>query len=297
MIANIEALIALAESGTMTRAATHLRITQSAVSKRIAALESELGQKLVEPVGRRVRLTAAGIRLIEKTTPFMASLKEALTDETPAQGGRLVIGISDSILSSWGPPILARVNTRIPRLNLVVNAHRSPVAIDQVRSGEYMLALCAVAEDSDYELKSEPLFNEPMVLVPAKLSPFTFSREDKIQVLTIEPHSATWSHLDKRIRANTNSWKFEIQVSQTVQSFACVVQMARFGFGHGLVPLGIAKALGITRANRIPFPSPGLARPISLVGRSNTFANPLVKTFHQTLLSVLSESRGNLVSV
>ena len=79
MIANIEALATLSELGTMTRAATRLRVTQSAVSKRIAALESQLGQKLVEPAGRGVRLTSYGVRLLDKTGPFMASLKEALS--------------------------------------------------------------------------------------------------------------------------------------------------------------------------------------------------------------------------
>ena len=46
MIANLEALAALADLGTMTRAAARLRITQSAVSKRIAALEGELSLRL-----------------------------------------------------------------------------------------------------------------------------------------------------------------------------------------------------------------------------------------------------------
>ncbi|MDP6037968.1 MAG: LysR family transcriptional regulator, partial [Candidatus Latescibacteria bacterium] len=91
MIANLEALTALSETGTMTRAATRLRITQSAVSKRIAALESDVGHKLIEPIGRRVRLTPSGVRLLEKTRPFLAALKDALADDVPTRGGRIVI--------------------------------------------------------------------------------------------------------------------------------------------------------------------------------------------------------------
>ena len=66
MIAYIEALAALADQGTMGKAGMRLRITQSAVSKRIAALETELGKKLVERRGRRLKLTPAGVRLLEK---------------------------------------------------------------------------------------------------------------------------------------------------------------------------------------------------------------------------------------
>ena len=69
MFAHIETLSALAAAGTMTRAAIQLRITQSTVSKRIAALEREVGQPLVEACGRGVRLTPVGHRLLERATP------------------------------------------------------------------------------------------------------------------------------------------------------------------------------------------------------------------------------------
>jgi DNA-binding transcriptional LysR family regulator len=292
MIANIEALSALSESGTMTKAATRLRITQSAVSKRIAALENDLGQKLIEPVGRRVRLTPSGVRLLEKTGPFMVAMKEALMDETPIQGDRIVIGISESILSSWGPRVLAGIRKAVPRLELIVNAHRSPVAVDHVRSGEYMLALCAWVSDNTLDLKSETLFEETMVIVPSGLKPFHIPT--KLPVLTIEPHSATWTCLDRRIRSLSAKWKLEVEVEQTLQSFSCIAQMARCGFGHGLVPIGVTRALGIPSSSLIHFPDPGLTRPISLVGRSTTFARPLIKTFRSTLLEAISKNRSRL---
>ena len=65
MFDQIETLSTLAATGTMTRTATQLRITQSTVSKRIAALEREVGQPLTEAHGRGVRLTPVGHRLLE----------------------------------------------------------------------------------------------------------------------------------------------------------------------------------------------------------------------------------------
>ena len=283
MIENIETLSALSEAGTMTKAATRLRISQSAVSKRIDVLENALGRKLVEPVGRRVRLTAAGIQLLEKTAPFMAALREAVADESPVQGSRLVIGISESILSAWGSSVLAGVVQSIPQLELVINAHRSPVAIDNVRSGEYMLALCADMGGYSADVKSEPLVDEPMVLVPSGLKPFQLRQDTTLPVITIEPHAATWRHLERQIRAHAETWNIRIEAEQTVQSFAGIAQLARCGFGHGLVPLGIARALGIPDGSLIRFPEPGLSRPIALIGRSTTFARPIVRTFHRML--------------
>ena len=293
MIENIETLAALSEAGTMTKAGTRLRISQSAVSKRIDALESAMGRKLVEPVGRRVRLTAAGIQLLEKTAPFMAALKEAVADESPVQASRLVIGISESILSSWGSRVLAGVAQAIPQMELVINAHRSPVAIDHVRSGEYMLALCADRGEYSADVKSEPLVDEPMVLVPSGLEPFQLRRDTTVPVITIEPHAATWVHLEPRIRALSVRWNIHIETEQTLQSFAGIAQMARCGFGHGLVPLGIARSLGISDRGLIRFPDPGLSRPIALVGRSTTFARPIVRSFHSILRKTIP---SNLMS-
>ena len=54
MFVSFEALVALEEHGTMSRAAARLGVTQPAISKRIQALEHELGRDLIEPSGRNV---------------------------------------------------------------------------------------------------------------------------------------------------------------------------------------------------------------------------------------------------
>ena len=93
----------------IARAATHLRVTQSTVSKRLAALECEVGRPLTEAHGRGVRLTPAGHRLLTRAEPLVASLRQALQEEELQTGGRLEIGVSESILASWGPRALRRI--------------------------------------------------------------------------------------------------------------------------------------------------------------------------------------------
>jgi DNA-binding transcriptional LysR family regulator len=286
MIANIEALAALSELGTMTKAATRLRITQSAVSKRIAALEATTGHRLVERVGRGVRLTPAAVALLEKTDPFMTALRDALRDDRPAGTERLEIGVSESILASWGSEVLAGVRDENPRLALVVNAHRSPVALDHVRSGEYVLALCAGLADDTPELRSEVIFEEPMVIIPKGLQ--TLALDGTIPVMTIEPHSATWQCLGRRIRIASKAWPFRLEVTQTLQSFVCIAQMARSGLAHGLVPVGVVRTLGIPLDRVLRFPNKGLSRPVSLAGRSSAFARPAVETFHASLIRAVA---------
>ncbi|WP_244864039.1 helix-turn-helix domain-containing protein [Paraburkholderia aspalathi] len=63
-VGRLRALLELARSGTMAAAAEALFLTPSAISQQIAQLEDEVGVKLTERIGRRVKLTAAGHALV-----------------------------------------------------------------------------------------------------------------------------------------------------------------------------------------------------------------------------------------
>ncbi len=71
MIENLETLLALSRTGTMLEAATDLRISQSAVSKRLATLEKYYDRKLIQKKGRRVELTQHGKKLVDKIAPVL----------------------------------------------------------------------------------------------------------------------------------------------------------------------------------------------------------------------------------
>ena len=287
MIANLEALAALAELGTMRSAATRLRVSQSAVSKRLDALELEVGAPLRERMGRRVRLTPTAERVLERARPLLAELRAAIAGERSQAGGWLVLGVSESILASFGPRALAEVRRRRPELQLRLNAHRSPVAIDLVRSGEYMLALVAGEAPSGTDLETLALGEEEMVLVPSGLSKLSLRRGVRLPVLSIEPGSATGRALRARLARLARERDIRLDPESTVQSYTAVVQLARAGFGHGLAPISLALALGIPRKALVRLPAPGLLRPLSLIGRPHALAREPAASFARELVQVL----------
>ncbi len=272
MIDQIEALAALSEHGTMRSAATRLRISQSAVTKRLDALEARVGARLRERTGRRVRLTPTAERLLERARPLLAELRQAVAGERSASGGWLVVGVSDSILASWGPRVLAEVRDRRPDIRFRLNAHRSPVAVDLVRSGEYMLAIVAGIEVAAGELARETLFEEAMVIVPSNLEKISLRRGSELSVLSIEAGSATGRALRAPLSRLARERGIRLEIDATIQSYTAAVQLARAGFGHGLVPRSLAIALGIPSATLVELPEPGLRRPIQLVGRAAALA-------------------------
>ena len=277
MIENLETLVALSKEGTMMEASTALKISQSAVSKRIANLERYYDRKLIERHGRRVVLTSHGTRLVEKVTPLLSELRSVFLEDSALRKGRIIMGVSEAILASWGPRLFATVQQELPSVEFEFHAQRSPVVLDRLRSGEYMVGLCTGSPDADTDLVSEVVRREPMVIIPAGLKPLTYYVGDALSVITIESRSGAWASIeDDMMRLN-------LVRAVSLESFFSVAQMALAGFGHGLVPAGVAKTLGVASTDVIPLEQAGLTRPVRFVARKSMFAQELVRSFYQAM--------------
>src|ERR1041384_6284259 len=77
-LSGLTALLFVAEKRSFTAAAAELRVTPSAVSQTIRALEDRVGVRLLQRTTRRVGLTGAGTRFIGRLKPAMAGVYEAL---------------------------------------------------------------------------------------------------------------------------------------------------------------------------------------------------------------------------
>jgi LysR family nitrogen assimilation transcriptional regulator len=283
MVDQIEALQALVAEGTMHRAAVRLRITASAVSKRIAALEATLGRPLIERTGRRVRLTAEGRRVVEATGPLVARLREALRSERQWSGGELVVGVAESILASWGAGLLARAAAGVPGLRLAIHTHRGNGVQERVAAGAYALGLVAGSPPRESDVVAERLGEEPMVLVPVGLDPATVPTRGHLAVYGPEPTSGTARALEAQLARLRKSSGLDIRITRPLESAAAIVQCAREGLGHGLAPLGIVRALGVPDEVLARLPGVPLVRPVVLLARKGAARAPLASALRAQL--------------
>ena len=282
MIENLETLLTLARAGTMMETSTELRITQSAVSKRISSLERYYGRKLIQKKGRRVELTQHGQRLVDKVTPLLSELRDLFIDEITSARGELVIGVSDAILSSWGPALFHGIAAEMPEVNFVFHTHRTPAVLDRIRSGEFMVGVCTGSDILEKDLLSEVLTREPMVIIPSGLIPIKFPDTGELPVISIEDYSGAWRSFQDEVE------KLRIRRQVALESFFSVAQMAIAGFGHGMVPIGVALTLKIPEDCLINLEKKGLHRPVRFVARKSTYSLPIVSSFYQLLVSKLS---------
>ncbi|MDD9878359.1 MAG: LysR family transcriptional regulator [Magnetovibrio sp.] len=113
--------LAVAETGSMTRAARRLGLTQSAVSQSIARLENELGTALFDRANRPLALTAAGEALADGSGEYLSlgerlaeGVRAAAAEETPS----LRIGLVDSFAATAGPALIRRLRRHAERITV-----------------------------------------------------------------------------------------------------------------------------------------------------------------------------------
>ena len=259
MLEGIEALIALERFGTLSEAAVRLRLTQSALSKRLQTLQKSVEVTLFQRDGRRLRLTVQGIEFLERARPIVADLRALSEPASGTSHAHLNVALADSIAASWGPRVVRAALERSPGLSVALHAHRSVLVIESVRLGRYHVGLSTdVAGPKD--LIHYPVIDEPMVHIYAG---FRAKPQPERALISIEANSATWRAIEPQLKAQQP--KLLARPVIPVETFSAAIQMVRADFGEGLVPLGLVRELGIDPKcyRRIP----GVRRSVSLITR------------------------------
>ena len=133
--------MAVAEHGGFSAAAFTLRITQSALSRRIGELETTLGSRLFDRTSRRVHLTGVGHSLIARSRDLLSDAKD-LQERAQAlklgYGGVLRLGGTPFILESLVAPFLARYRKRRPDVEVRLHEQGGARSIEKVLRGRLL---------------------------------------------------------------------------------------------------------------------------------------------------------------
>jgi len=169
-VASLEAFLAIAESRGFSAAGERLHLTQPAVSKRIAALEAQLGRRLFDRIGREVALTEAGQALLPRARRILAELddtRRALDNLDAEVGGRLSLATSHHIGLHRLPPLLRAFSRSHPRAALELQFLDSEQAWSQVLHGRAELALTTLGPAAA-PLRTLPVWDDPLEFVVAR---------------------------------------------------------------------------------------------------------------------------------
>jgi DNA-binding transcriptional LysR family regulator len=146
----IEAFVWVARLRSFRAASEKLHTTQTAISSRIASLESDFGVRLFERDKRTVTLTPSGEELLtyaEELLGISARMMEAVADRA-SYGGTISIGAIETVVHTWLPELLRRLRNSFPQARVEIHSDTTSNLHEALLKGSIDLAFTSLPNDS-----------------------------------------------------------------------------------------------------------------------------------------------------
>ena len=170
----LNAFATLAKTGSFTKAAKELYLSQSAVSHSMKALEQDVGCRLLDRVGKTVLLTQAGEQLLqhaEKILREMVSARQALHHLSKWGQGRLRIGASATACQHILPAVLGEFKKKYPDCALTIEPNDTADNVELLRGNKIDLAIGLEPNQED-AVDFHPMFQDELHFLVSPLHPW-----------------------------------------------------------------------------------------------------------------------------
>jgi DNA-binding transcriptional LysR family regulator len=157
----LEHLLALADSGSFSRAATQMHLTQSALSRSIQSLEDELGGRLIDRIGKRNELTPLGLTVVARARRMVldaADLRRSADLLQQGNLGAIRVGLGSGPGALLMTPLLQHMARHHPGVKVAVSRGSTELQLLQLRARQLdalVIDVRRIAPAAD--LRIEPL--------------------------------------------------------------------------------------------------------------------------------------------
>ncbi|MGE3539188.1 MAG: LysR family transcriptional regulator [Candidatus Tectimicrobiota bacterium] len=275
---------------SFTAAATHLHLTQSAVSQQIKALEDECGVTMFDRSGRLVRLTNAGQVFLSHVERILAQVENARVEMAEMAGGargRCRVAALPSIAAYLLPRALAAFQRRYPGVEVHLMESVQAQLLEWVQQGTVDFSIVALPVQ-DPQLQSTSLLHDEFVLVVPKDHLFASRRIVKLAELVTErfvlyPKGA--GGREQFIEACRQAG-FEPQVAFESEDRETILGLVAAGVGITLIPRFIAHHTRVDGPITVDIVEPRLRREVGVVWRRNRYLPQAARN----LMSLLADA-------
>ncbi len=290
-LANLNAFIAVAETGGFSLAADRLHLTQPAISKRIAALEQQLDVRLFDRLGREIGLTEAGRALLPRAYQILNVLddtRRALTNLNGEVGGRLCLATSHHIGLHRLPPLLRAFTRQYPDVTLDIRFLDSEVAYEEVLHGRAELAVITLAPHTNEPIRATPVWDDPLEFVVAPEHPLAskmgVSLADVAGYPAVFPGGNTFTHhIAQRLFEREG---LAPNIAMSTNYMETIKMMVSIGIAWSVLPRTMLDAQVVS----LPLPGVRLSRQLGYIRHSERTLSNAAMAF----MALLDEDRRSL---
>ena len=235
----LKSFLKIMEVQSFSRAAKELGYSQSALSVQIHSLESELGVRLFDRLGRQGALTPPGRELARRVLPILQEMEElenVMHNRPTVQGLRL--GMIESLCKAHMPQVMGYVSRNLPDLHITITIDSPSVLLDALNHNK--VDLVYVLDKPLFDVKWVKVFQkrENIVFVCSQDSPLAREKEVELEDVLRQPFFLTEKEdnyrlsLDQHLAARQCALEPLLEVSDT----GFILDMVQRNLGLSFLP-------------------------------------------------------------
>lgn len=297
---DLEAFLAVKETGSFHLAAERLNLSQSAVTRRVQKLEAALDSVLFDRTTREVRPTLAAKRLQGRAEAMLGDAREttlALRDESVAfahqRNAVVTVAVIPTVVARIIPVAVKRFREQGHAARFRFLDHTANAVAESVAKGEADFGLCSIPE-LEATTRFEPLFDDQIVLVHPAGSPL-----NAVQKVTwgdigdqdlIVPSRGTGNRLlidEAMARAGLPlPWSYEFR------RWTTALELVAAGIGLALLPRSAVASTHDDRIGFKPIENPTIMRPVGILSRIGHKSTPSEEAFKDIIRDLSADQAG-----
>jgi DNA-binding transcriptional LysR family regulator len=281
----IQAFVVIAELGGFSKAAEHLHVTQTALTRRVQKLESYFGLRLLDRTTRYVELTAVGRDFLPQAKSIVSEMTMAvgrLKDMSRSAKGNFTIACVPTMASHALPAVIRRYAVAHPGNRIrIIDASAFEVR-DAVLHGQAELGI-GIPTEAHPDLVEIQLLEEPYLFFCREEHPLsartsiTWSDLREAELIVISSMSANRVFLDYQLAKRGIS----LQGAYEVQHLSTAIGLVAAGVGTAILPSSTLEEGARPGLCRIALTGPVVKRRINLIRRKNSTLSPAANAFFE----------------
>ena len=284
---DLNIFLAVADTGSMMKAAQRLAISQPAISRTIAEMERNLGVRLFDRSPQGVEPTQYGRALLRRGVAVFDELEQGVRDITFLSDpgtGELRVGASAALSEGIVAAVIDRLAQQYPRVVFHVIVGGRLALLEGLRARRVEIGFVRLLEDgSQAEAEAHVLFEEPLVVVAGAASPW--ARRRRIDLAELANEHWTWPSsgtafdalVVEAFRASGVEPPARIVYSEAVNMRISLASTGRF---LAIVPASVLRFPSEhATIKKLPVELPATRRPIGIVTLRNRALSPLAQLF------------------
>ncbi|HEX4409060.1 MAG TPA: LysR substrate-binding domain-containing protein [Xanthobacteraceae bacterium] len=280
--------VGIVQAGSLSRAASHLRVAQSAISQHLAHLETELKQKLLIRGLKGVDLTDAGAvlyRHAEAILRHMDVAKQQAMTAVSEPSGRVAVGLPSALSNVVGYEFLKQMLQDYPRIVLHLTDGNSSLLRERLDNGRLDIALLFLSR-SERELLVKPFGMEELFYVSAKpgVAPVTLREIAERPLLLPGPGSG----IEKAVREAFKGHEIGPTIIGEIDTMTTLRRAVAAGVADTILPwAALTEESGKRGLHGRRFTDVKLIRPVALCFSEVSDRGPAIDAAAATLKKVI----------